>query len=209
MRYGHDKAGIVGNTLREETLKIWAFSRHTFSQIMVEIEDLRRSTDDEHFQVSHKEENASRILKDKKDRDGIREKIATCIHPFDPEEHSDQIINFANGYLGPSSINVDQAIAFAGAQMIEFENSLPSGYWNTIDKRVKTMTNGKKGTKVGSQVICDTELIFSRAMGLQATARSVDFKHSTETALLKVTSDILNGLDNGNVSGAFRSFRCI
>ena len=89
------------------------------------------------FRSATKKENASRILKDKKDRDGIREKIATCIHPFDPEGHPDQIINIANGYLGPSSINVDQAIAIAGAQMIEFEHSLTNGYWNTIDKRVK------------------------------------------------------------------------
>ena len=70
--------------------------------------------------------------------------------------------------------------------MIEFEHSLPNGYWNTIGKRVKTMINGKKGTKVGSQVIYNTELIFSRVMGLQSTARNVDFKEvlSYELALL-------------------------
>ena len=38
------------------------------------------------------------------------------------------------------------------------------------------MASGKKGTKVGIQVIYDTEMIFSRVMGLQATARNVDFK---------------------------------
>ena len=102
--------------------------------------------------------------------------MSTCIHPLDSEEHPDQLINVANGFLGPTFINVDQAIAIAGAQVVEFELSLPHGYWNAIEKRVKTMASGKKGTKVGSQAIYETELIFSRVMGLHATAINVDFK---------------------------------
>ena len=176
MRYGHGRAGIVGVTLKPETLKTWALSRHVCSQLMVELAEMRGDGDDDRFQKTHKEESFARMKSDKKDRQGIRKKIATCIHPLDPDVHPEQLVNVASGSLAPPSVNVDKAISIAEKQVAEFERLLPQGYWNTIEKRVTTMAVMRKGVKVGPDVIYDTELIFSCVMGLQGTSRNVDFK---------------------------------
>ena len=42
--------------------------------------------------------------------------------------------------------------------------------------KIKTMAVMKKGISIGSKVLYDTELIFSRVIGLQANSREVNFK---------------------------------
>ncbi len=80
--------------------------------------------------------------------------------------HPEQLVNVVNGTIGISKINVDQAVSIGQSQLLEFEKQLPFGFWKPIEKKVKTMAATKK----------DTQLIFSRVMGLQASAREVDFK---------------------------------
>jgi hypothetical protein len=41
MRYGHGRVGIVGVTLKPETFKTWALSRHICSQLMDDLAELR------------------------------------------------------------------------------------------------------------------------------------------------------------------------
>lgn len=176
MRYGHGRAGIVGLTLKPETLKTWALSRHVCSQLMIELDEMRGDTDDNRFQKSHKEESTSRIENDKKDRNEIRKKVSMCIHPLDPNIHPDQLVNVATGSIAPPSVNVHKALSIGSDQVASFEKVLPSGYWNTIERRVQTMATMRKGVKIGNEVVYDTELIFSRVVGLQATTRDVDFK---------------------------------
>jgi len=48
--------------------------------------------------------------------------------------------------------------------LIAFENSLPTGFWKAIEKNVKTIVVAKKGIAIGSKVIYDTQLIFSRVL---------------------------------------------
>ncbi len=165
MRYGHGRAGIVGMTLKPETLKTWALSRHICSQLMEDLAELRGESDEYRFQDSHKEEAASRISSDKKDREALK-----------PELHPEQLVNVANGTIGISKINVDQAVSIGQSQLLEFEKQLPFGFWKPIEKKVKTMAATKKGIAVGPKVLYDTQLIFSRVMGLQASSREVDFK---------------------------------
>ncbi|KAL8577294.1 hypothetical protein ACOMHN_062803 [Nucella lapillus] len=176
MRYGHGRAGIVGVTLKPETLKTWALSRHVCSQLMVDLAEIRGDTDDDRFQTIHKEESPARMESDKKDREGVRKKIVMCIHPLDPDVHPEQLVNVANGSLAPSSVNVDKTITIAEEQVAAFEMTLPQGYWNAIPKRVTTMAMTRKGVKVGPELMYDTELIFSRVIGLQASSRNVDFQ---------------------------------
>ena len=66
MRYGHGRAGIVGITLKPETLKTWALSRHVCSQLMQNLAELRGKSDENKAQNSHKEEASSRIGKTEK-----------------------------------------------------------------------------------------------------------------------------------------------
>ena len=98
------------------------------------------------------------------------------IHPLKPEQHPEQLVNVVSGTLAPSQVNVDQAVSIGKNQLIQFEQALPAGFWTTIEKKVKTMAVTKKGIAIGSKVIYDTELIFSRVIGLQASSREVDFK---------------------------------
>ena len=176
MRYGHGRAGIIGITLKPETLKTWALSRHTCSQLVEDIAALRGESDENRFQTSHKEEANARIESDKKDREELKCKLDLCIHPLMPEIHPPKLVNVTNGALVLPEVNVPQAISIGHNQLIEFEKSLPTGFWKTIQRKVKTMAIAKKGISIESKVIYDTQLIFSRVIGLQASSREVDFK---------------------------------
>ena len=90
MRYGHGRSGIVGITLKPETLKTWALSRHICCQLMEDLAELRGDSDDSRFQDTHKEEATARIESDKKDRDGLKCKMQICIHPLKTETHPHQ-----------------------------------------------------------------------------------------------------------------------
>ena len=50
-----DSNGIVGFTLKPETLKTWALSRHIYSRIMEDIENKRGIPRDEKYKDTHKE----------------------------------------------------------------------------------------------------------------------------------------------------------
>lgn len=169
MRYGHGRAGIVGVTLKPETLKTWALSRHICSQLMEDLVELRGESDDNRFQDSHKEEASARISRDVKDRESLKSQLEMCIHPLKPEVHPDQLVNVANGTLGTSQVNVDQAVSIGHSQLLEFEKHLPTGFWKSIERKIKTMAVTKKGAQGYIQ------LIFSRVIGLQASSREVDF----------------------------------
>ena len=94
-----------------------------------------------------------------------------------PEIHPPKLVNVTNGALAVPEVNVSQAISIGHNQLIEFEkSSLPTGYWKTIQRKVKTMAIAKKGISIESKVIYDTQLIFSRVIGIQASSREVDFK---------------------------------
>ena len=84
-----------------------------------------------------------------------------CIHPLNPEVHPEQLVNVAIGSIGPSEINVDQVVRIGHSQMLDFEKTLPTGFWTCIERKIKTMAVMKKGISIGSKVLYDTELILS------------------------------------------------
>ena len=45
MRYGHGKAGIIGITLKPETLKTWALSLHVCGKLLEDLSTLREMRD--------------------------------------------------------------------------------------------------------------------------------------------------------------------
>ena len=95
MRYGHGKAGIIGITLKPETLKTWALSLHVCGQILEDLSTLRENERTSCIKTTHKEEAKARISADQVDREGLRRKLDMCINPLDPEQHPETIINYS------------------------------------------------------------------------------------------------------------------
>ena len=63
MRYGHGQQGVIGITLKPETLKTWALSCHIFSQLMEDLAELRGESSNNRFQDTHKEEATAWVHK--------------------------------------------------------------------------------------------------------------------------------------------------
>ncbi len=194
MHYGHGRTGIVGITLKPETLKTWALSRHICSHIMEDLANMRGKINDDKYQNTHKEEATARKVSDKKDRDGLVKKMETCINPLDPDSHPEQIVNVATGILSTPQVNVSNAIAIGEKQQKEFEESLPAGFWDTIKKEVKTMAVTKTGIPIGFSTLYDTELIFARVIGMQASGREVDFRDVLSYELSPIPTSLFDDL---------------
>ena len=71
MRYGHGKAGIIGITLKPETLKTWALSLHVCGKLLEDQSTLRENERPSCIQTIHKEEAKESISADKADREGL------------------------------------------------------------------------------------------------------------------------------------------
>ena len=165
MRYGKGPREIKGITLQPSSLKRWSLTLHLCSQLTKDVEELKESkTDDAKV---HKEENTGRIVADSEDRKKIKEKLDVCINPLDPTLHpSDGVINVATGRIGPENVNVYDAVSVGKEQMKMFTASLPSGWHDPISKQVTTMNVINKKTKPGSTAAYDSDLMYSRMIGL-------------------------------------------
>ena len=117
-------------------------------------------------QLRHKEELRGRLKSDGTDREKIREKLSTMMHPLQIDESPDLIINIYSGSVSPKSVNVDTAVEIGKSQRETVELSLPLGFYDTIKKEVVTMIAAKKSIKVGEVEVYDTEIIFARVMCL-------------------------------------------
>jgi hypothetical protein len=58
--------------------------------------------------------------------------------------------------------------------MQTFESTWPKGLYDTIPRKVRTMTVTKNYVAVGEVKVFDIGLIYSRVIGLQASSRQVD-----------------------------------
>ena len=97
------------------------------------------------------------------------------IHPLDPNEHTENIINVAMGRIAPDNVNVDKALSIGKMQKEEFESTFPEGFHKTISNKVVTMSTLKKHINVGKTLVYDTNLIYSRVIRLQS-ARDMSMK---------------------------------
>ena len=167
MRYGHGPNGIVGITLKPSTLKKWAYSMHTCSQMVNDIEGMseaQTATD----VTSHKEERTARIRADATDRERIREMLQSCIDPLDPTDHPrSRVVNIVTGRIGPDEVNAPKAVEIGTSQMHHYEESWPTGFNATLSNKVVTMAASRKVVRLGNTAVCDAHLIYSRVIGLQ------------------------------------------
>ena len=166
MRYGHAPGGIVGITLKPETLKVWALSLHACSTLESDLDDMRDGDTQSKVVATHKEKAKARIAEYKRDRDGIRQKIDTCINPLDSAVHPSGVVNVVSGQTGSTEVNVHNAITIGTEQIKVFESRLPQGLYKAITKKVVTMDHAWKHVKVGAVKVFDTNLIYSRVIVL-------------------------------------------
>ena len=176
MRYGHAPGGIVGITLKPETLKVWALNLHACSWLESDLDDMTDEDTESKLVKTHNEEAKARIAEDKRDRDGIRQKIDTSSNLLDSAAHPSGIVNVVSGQIGSTEVNVHNAVTIGTEQMKVFESRLPQGLYETITKKVVTMDHVRKHVKVGAMKVFDTNLMYSRDIGLQAGERDIDIK---------------------------------
>ena len=173
MRYGHGHSGIIGVTLKPETVTTWAYSMHACNTLVSKV-DLMRHTE-QHEQVTqlhHKEESKSRIKLDKADRQVLHDKLEICIDPLYENEHTKHLVNIVTGQvISYESVNVDAAYEIGTNQMNTFENGWPESFHETIHNSVKTMSTGRKHIKVAGKKVYNPEIIYARAMALQNSVR--------------------------------------
>ena len=84
MRFGKGPAGLIGLTLRPKSMKVWAYSLHSCTRILHDLDDIREGKRKQHA-ILHKEAMPARIKSDNDDRKKLRDKI----------QHGDSIINLA------------------------------------------------------------------------------------------------------------------
>ena len=58
----------------------------------------------------HNEETPERIQADSADSHKLREKLAQCINPSDPNDHPPALFNIAIGRLAEPSMNIQRAL---------------------------------------------------------------------------------------------------
>ena len=82
MWFGHSSTGIVGQLLKPETIKTWAYSINSCCELAEGLEAMRNKDQEEN--TTHKEMKG-RINKD--DCSILRKKLETSIDIFDPSQH--------------------------------------------------------------------------------------------------------------------------
>ena len=168
--------------------------------ILEDLSVLRESERPNFIQTVHKEEAQARISADLADREGLRKKLELCINPLDSEQHPQSIINVVNRMIGPSSVNVDETIDIGTRQMEEFESKLPDGFYDSIPMNVETMAVTKKSVKVADSKVYNTELIYSRVMGLQASSRDINISEVISCELSPVPTALFNDTGEMRIS---------
>ncbi|KAL8585757.1 hypothetical protein ACOMHN_040539 [Nucella lapillus] len=122
MRYGHGPSGIIGSSLNESTLAIWAFSHSTLTQIYNDMETLKEGQEDV-VVTTHKEERQSRIKDDASDKAKILERLSTCIDILDTSKHPETgLVNVYSGrIIDDHTVNVHEAVKIGTEQQKAFK----------------------------------------------------------------------------------------
>ena len=129
MRYGHGPSGIIGSTLNETTLAIWAFSHSTLTQLLNDLKEIKEGDVPTVVNV-RKEERHTRIKEDAADRVRIRETLSTCIDILDTRKHPETgLINvFSGRIIDDPTVIVYEAVDVGAAEQQAFESGWPTSF---------------------------------------------------------------------------------
>ena len=124
MRYGHSTGGIIGITLKQNTLKIWALSRHICCRMESQMLEMEKEMESSKVQLHHKEEGKARIEANTKDRDGLRSRLDSFIDPLDPKQHPDRsTVNIVSGKIIPAFVNTKNSVLIGEGMMEDYEKT--------------------------------------------------------------------------------------
>ncbi len=123
-----------------------------------------------------------------------------CIDPINDVQHSSDLVNIVSGEVFPSTVNVEQAAEIGHKVMHDYEKSLPNGFYDAIPKKIRTMRSSKKHINIREGKIYDTELIYSRVMGMQVSGREVDIKNIIQHELSPIPTALFE--ESGNMRPA-------
>ena len=99
-------------------------------------------------------------MTDDDDRNAIRDKLKLCVDP-----QGQNRINSVTEKISNKNVNIEDAVQIGEAQLQEFEWACPTGFCQTIKRKVI----GKKKRGVGTMEQCDLGLIFARVTALMST----------------------------------------
>ena len=146
--------------------------------------------------TTHREESKSRIKSDEVDREKLKTTLSTFIDPLDPTNHPVGIVNIANGLVSPTNVNVDQSVNIGHMQMNEFDSGWPDSFHGCLKKCIVMMPDNKKYIKIDGTPVYDTELIYTRVIGLQQS-RNLNIKDVLMYELSAVPPALFN--ENGDM----------
>ena len=122
MRYGHGPS-LIGATLSKTTLAVSALSQNTMGQMANYVAEL--DNHQEHVVLRKKEERPIHINDNSRDRQSIREAIASCIDFF-------AVLDIVTGRiiddLQSTTVNVLNAVGIGTSQMRAYESNWPDGF---------------------------------------------------------------------------------
>ena len=95
---------------------------------------------------------------------------------MNPEGHPLEVVNIAIGQIVQDNVNVDIAVELGSKQIKEFENGWPINFNDKLSRVVKTHVEIGKYIKVSDTKVFNTELIYTRVIGIQASPREIDIK---------------------------------
>ena len=196
MKFGKGPNGIIGKTTKPRTLKIWAKSQHTCSEVLKSLDVLRENQ--EYTVTTHKEEKEGRMKADLTDKVKLHNFLETCIHPLDSVSHpKSALCNIYTGQLSETKVNVNKSVDIGTKQMVSFQKLLPDGFRSTIKKEVITMKeSGKSGAKKNTAEVYNTDIIFSRVMYLLSADR-IQLEDLFKYELAPVPTALFNNTGEG------------
>ena len=88
---------------------------------------------------------------------------------MNPDGHPLEVVNIAIGKIAQDNVNEDKAVELGSKQMKVFENGWPKNFNDKLSRVVKYI-------KVGDTKVFNTELIYTRVLGIQASSRKIYIK---------------------------------
>ena len=132
MRFGHASSGIVGQAMKPETVKTWAYSMSACCELTESLEKMRDKNLADN--IHHKEEMTSRIATDEVDHSLLRKKLESSVDVFDHAQHpKDGLVHITSGkVITDPKVNVNDSLNEGKRLMQMFESKLPEGFYEPI-----------------------------------------------------------------------------
>ena len=213
MRYGHSNRGMIGITESELGTARWSLSKPAVTQILEDLDGIITPSDTyEIVDDSHKDERASVVEEDRKQRMKLKDQLSKYIHPLHPEGHPPSYFNFVTGEIcDDDSINAAEAFSVGQALRKEFEDNLPDSFYKSLGGKVKNMATAKRKCRTAEKEEIDPGILLTKVLGLQMT-RPVDNKslwghHELSTlplSLFKPDGDMRTGDDKRKLKHALK-----